>query len=128
MIKPGYDAERRDSVVSVATVRRVGRWSHRPSTNREKRCFPLPEHPGRLGGPTQPPFQWVPETLVGVKRLGSESGHSSPSSAKVQNEWSYTSTLSAYLLGVHKDNFTFLSVLNVYEMDLERYAFWKYRH
>lgn len=112
--------------MSVATLRRVGRWS-RPSTNREKRCFPLPEPPGRLGGPTQPPFQWVPETLVGVRRLGCESGHLSPSSAKVQNGWSYTSTLPAYLLGVYRD-ITFLSVLNVYEMNLERHAFWEYRH
>ena len=80
------------------------------------------------GGPTQPPFQWVTETLVEVKRLWSESGHSSPSSAEVQNEWSYTSTLPAYLLGVYGDNFTFLSVLNVHEMNLEKYAFWKYRN
>jgi len=43
--------------------------------------------------------------------LWRESGHSSPSSAEVQNEWSYTTTLPAYLLGVYWDNFTFLSVL-----------------
>jgi len=69
-IKPGYDIERRGGVVSVATLRRVGRWSRRPRTSRENRCFPLPERPDRLGVSTQPPFQWVPETLVGGKVAG----------------------------------------------------------
>jgi hypothetical protein len=37
--------------------------------------------------PTQPPFQWVPGVLtLGVKRLGNESDHSPPSSAKIK-EW-----------------------------------------
>jgi hypothetical protein len=31
-------------------------------------------------------------TSLGVKRPGREADHSSPSSAKVKNEWSYTST------------------------------------
>ena len=69
-IKPGYDMERRGGVVSVATLRRVGRWSRRPRTSRENRCFPLAERPGRLGGPTQPLFQWVPDNLVGGKAAG----------------------------------------------------------
>jgi hypothetical protein len=44
-------------------------------------------------GPTQPPIQWVPGALsLGVKRPGREADHSPPSSAKVKNEWSYTST------------------------------------
>jgi hypothetical protein len=40
----------------------------------------------RAVGPTQPPIQWVP----GVKRPGCESDHSFPSSAEVNNAWSYT--------------------------------------
>jgi hypothetical protein len=37
-------------------------------------------------GPTQPPIQWAPEaTSSGVKRLGREADHSSPSSAQVKN-------------------------------------------
>jgi hypothetical protein len=36
-------------------------------------------------GPTQPPIQWVPRALsLGVKRPGSESDHSPPSSAEVK--------------------------------------------
>jgi hypothetical protein len=36
-------------------------------------------------GYTQPPIQWVPEALsLGVKRLGREADHSSPSSAEVK--------------------------------------------
>jgi len=44
-------------------------------------------------GPTPPPIQWVTEALsLGVKRPGSEADHSPPSSAKVKNAWTYTST------------------------------------
>jgi hypothetical protein len=44
-------------------------------------------------GPTQPPIQRVREALYrGVKRPGSETDHSPPSSAEIKNAWSYTST------------------------------------
>jgi len=44
-------------------------------------------------GPTLPPIQWVPRALsLGVKRPGSATDHSSPSSAEVKKSWSYTST------------------------------------
>jgi fatty acid desaturase len=43
--------------------------------------------------PTQPLIQWVPGALsLVVKCLGHEADHSSPFSAKVKNEWLYTST------------------------------------
>jgi hypothetical protein len=36
-------------------------------------------------GPTQPPFQWVPGAFsLGIKQLGRETDHSSPSSARVK--------------------------------------------
>jgi hypothetical protein len=38
--------------------------------------------------PNQPPNQWVP----GVKQPGCEADHSSPTSAKVNQKWIYTST------------------------------------
>jgi hypothetical protein len=62
--------------------------------------------------PIQPPIQWVRGTLSrGVKRQGSESDHSPPSSAEVKNEWRYTSTLQyafmAWCSVKHMDNFTF---------------------
>jgi len=44
-------------------------------------------------GPAQPPIQGVPGALsLGVKQLGCEADHLPSSSAKVKNEWSYTST------------------------------------
>jgi hypothetical protein len=44
-------------------------------------------------GSTHPPILWVPGALTsGVKRPGREADHSPPSSAKVKNAWSYTST------------------------------------
>jgi hypothetical protein len=58
--------------------------------------------------PTQPPIQWVPESLsLGVKRPGREADHSPPSSAEVKNAWSYTSTpqhvFMAWCLVKHRD-------------------------
>jgi predicted membrane channel-forming protein YqfA (hemolysin III family) len=51
-------------------------------------------------GPMQPPIQWVPGTLsLGVKQLGHEADHSLPSSAKVKNAWSYTSTAQYAFMG-----------------------------
>jgi hypothetical protein len=44
-------------------------------------------------GPTQPAIQWVPEALsLEVKRPVLEADHSPPSSAEVNNAWSYTYT------------------------------------
>jgi hypothetical protein len=44
-------------------------------------------------GPIQPPIQWVPGAFsLGIKRLGREADRSPPSSTKVKNAWSYTST------------------------------------
>jgi hypothetical protein len=52
-------------------------------------------------GPTQPPIQWVPGAFsLGVKWLGREADHSSPSSAEVKNAWSYTSISPIRLNGV----------------------------
>jgi hypothetical protein len=41
-----------------------------------------------------------------------EAYNSSPSSAEVQNQWSYTSSPTACLHGVSSDNFTFNQILN----------------
>jgi len=48
-----------------------------------------------------PPIQWVPGAFsLGVKRLGLEAYQSPPSSDKVKNAWSYTSTPRVRLHGV----------------------------
>jgi hypothetical protein len=50
--------------------------------------------------PTQPPVQWVPDSLsLEVKRTGREADHSPSSRAENKNTWSYTSTLSIRLCG-----------------------------
>jgi len=41
--------------------------------------------------------------LLGVKRLGPEGEQLSPSTVKVRNEWSYTSTPSICLHGMNRD-------------------------
>jgi hypothetical protein len=44
-------------------------------------------------GPTQPPIKWVPGFLTaGVKRPGSESDNSPPTSAEIKKTWTYTFT------------------------------------
>ena len=59
--------------------------------------FPLVFFSKALGpppGPTQFPVYWLLGVLsLGSKRPGHEADHLSPSSAEVENEWSYTSTL-----------------------------------
>jgi hypothetical protein len=52
-------------------------------------------------GPTQPPIQWVPGALsLGIKQPGHKADCSPPSSAKVKNVWSYTSTPPICLHGM----------------------------
>jgi len=52
-------------------------------------------------GPTQPPIQWVPRALsLMIKLQGREIDHSPPSSAEVNNAWSYTYNLPIRLHGV----------------------------
>jgi hypothetical protein len=44
-------------------------------------------------GATQSPIQWILGALTpGIKRPGRETDHLAPSSARVKNTWSYTST------------------------------------
>ena len=51
-------------------------------------------------GPTQPLCKWVTGLSPGLNLLTSEAIHLPPSSAKVKNEWSYTS-LPIYAFMVH---------------------------
>jgi hypothetical protein len=80
-------------------------------------------------GPTQPPLHWVLGALsLGIKGPGREADHSSPSSAEVNNAWSYTSTPPLRLHGVvlslkkkHRDNFTFTLNFTVFLNNLVLY-------
>jgi hypothetical protein len=52
-------------------------------------------------GLTHPPIQWVPAALIlGVKRPGREADYTPPSSAEVNNAWSYAFTPPIRLHGV----------------------------
>jgi len=64
------------------------------------RCFFIFATKSRppLGATSLP---WVPKDLTpGVKQPGSEADNSLPSSAKVRNAWSHTSTHTLHLHGV----------------------------
>jgi hypothetical protein len=78
-----------------------------------RHLFPTRSRP--VLGPTQSPIQWVPGSIYqGVKRPGHEADHTPPSSAKVKNVWSYTSTpLSVFMaqcLIKHRENFASLTL------------------
>ena len=60
-------------------------------------------------GSTQPPVQWVPGVFsTGVKRPISAVKCSSPSIAKVKNEWCCTTSPPVCLHGVDRNNCSFL--------------------
>ena len=71
----------RDSSVGIATRHRLdgpgieSRWG---------RDFPHPSRPAL--GPTQPPVQWVPDFLPGVKRPGRGVDHPLPFSVEVKEQ------------------------------------------
>jgi len=54
--------------------------------------FFLPPSPDKPGGQPSLPTSGYQGLTPAVKQLGSEAHHSPPSSAKVKNEWSFTST------------------------------------
>jgi hypothetical protein len=53
--------------------------------------FSSPPRPDRFWGSPSLLSNWYRDLTSGVKRPGREADHSSPSSAKVKNAWSYTS-------------------------------------
>ena len=56
-------------------------------------------------GFTQLPVHWVSGVIfVGIKQVGREADHSSPSTAEVKNEWSYASAPQC-LHGIHRCHF-----------------------
>jgi hypothetical protein len=68
---------------------------------RRLEIFPFTTVSRPVLGPTQLLIQWVPGALsLGVRRPGSEADYSPPSSAKVKNAWSYTSTPPVSLHGM----------------------------
>jgi hypothetical protein len=67
--------------------------------------------------------KWLSDALFpGITRPGRKVNHETLSIAEAQNEWSYTSTLSVYLNGADRDNFTFTFV--IYSTNLK----WKKSH
>jgi hypothetical protein len=70
-----------------------------PGTGWECFSFSIASRPAL--GPTQPLTQWVRGAVsLRIKRPWRNADHSPPSSAKVKNAWSYTSTLPICLYGV----------------------------
>ena len=88
-------------------------WASVP--DRDKGVFVFSRTPKLVLEPTQPPLQWVPEILsLGLIHWAMMLANHFPSSAKVKNEWSYTSTLPVFLHCVCRDNFAFGSMLSPY--------------
>jgi hypothetical protein len=77
----------------------------------QARIFPLASVSRPALRSTQPPIQWVTggPFLRGRARLGCDTDHSPPSSAKVKNEELYSSPLK-HLHGMQWDCFTFFLI------------------
>ena len=69
---------------------------------------PLSETFGLALEPIHLTIQWPRGSFPGVKRPGREVHHSSPSSVKVKNEWSYTPSPPIFHHGVDRDSFIFI--------------------
>jgi hypothetical protein len=68
-------------------------WTIRASNSgKGKTYFSIPKRPDQLWGPTSPLFSGYSGSSSGIKRPGRDVDQSSPPSAEVKNEWSYTST------------------------------------
>jgi hypothetical protein len=65
------------------------------------------KRPDRLWGPHSLLLHGYRDYFQGVMRPGRGADHSTPSSAKIKNEWRYTSTPPICLHGVDRNNFTF---------------------
>jgi hypothetical protein len=66
-------------------------WSSIPGMGRDTSLFAIASRPALE--PKEPPMKLVQGSVSpGIKRLGREADHSSPSSAEVKNRCSYTST------------------------------------
>ena len=73
---------------------------------KEKGFFLNPERPDRLWGTPTFLLNGSRGSFPGLKRTGRDVDNSSPSSAEVKNEWSYTSTPPLYLHGLDRFNCT----------------------
>ena len=73
-------------------------WTIQCSKLEEARGFYPLQRTDMFWGSTQLRIKWIPRTLpLRVRRSGHEADHSPPSSAEVENDWSYTST-AAYVI------------------------------
>ena len=64
-----------------------------------KRFFPPPKRPDQLGVASSLLLNWYQVCFLGMKWPGLEFNHSRPSSAKVKNKWSCTSSFPLSLWG-----------------------------
>jgi hypothetical protein len=94
-----YITQDRSSAVGIATTLRAGRTG-----------VQIPGGPDRLLCPLSLLLNGYSTPFPEVKRTGRESNHLPASSAEVKNEWSYTSSPPICLHGVHRENFTFLTL------------------
>jgi hypothetical protein len=79
--------------------------------SRQGNCL-ISKSPGQLWGPPSLLLSGFRRSFHGVKQQRSDTDHSSPSIAKVNSEWSFTSAPPRCLQGVDKDSFPFSFILN----------------
>jgi len=81
-------------------------WGLNPTSG--KGLFSCPQQAEWIWGPSNPLFSGYLGSFPRVKQLGHAVDHKSPSSAKVKNEWNYTTSACVCLPGIDRNNFTLL--------------------
>ena len=93
----------------------------------EARDFSSPKRSDQLWCSSTLPYNGFQGSLRGWSCLGAKADHSPPSTAEVENEWSFISTLPPFLHGVYRDkfNFTFYALKGMPVGLRNRFAFFR---
>jgi len=95
-----------NSVINTICIDSVTGWKVGSSNlNRDKILFSFPKFPDLPCYPLCLQFRGFTGSYLGLNQQGPKLNHSSPSSAEVKNEWSYT----AILLYVFREKLRFLT-------------------
>jgi hypothetical protein len=99
-------------------------WGSNPSS--AKRSYSSPKHPDQPWGPPSHLFSGYWGTCLRIKWPRCDVVCSPPCSAKVNDEWNYTSMYSICLHGMDWDNFTICSFILLYMQQLLETLQWKH--
>jgi len=80
--------------------------------------IPIQKLPDRLWGSSSLPRNGYRGSFLRIKQPGHEVDHSSPTSTKVNNAWSHTSTPPVHLHGVDSDNVIIFTYFHLFVIQI----------